>query len=59
MGQSRPVTVYRILAEHTIEEKILALHHRKRDLAERILEGTHEGASLTVEELLALLRDDP
>ncbi len=30
IGQQRPVTIYRLVAQHTIEEKIVALHHQKR-----------------------------
>lgn len=40
MGQSRPVTVYRLIAAHTVEENILTLHQQKRDLANNLLEGT-------------------
>lgn len=56
MGQTRPVTVYRLVARDTIEEKIVQLHEEKRDLAERLLEGTEATARFSTEELLALLR---
>ena len=56
IGQTRPVTIYRLVAEGTIEEQIVDLHHRKRDLADRLLEGADTAARLTAEELLALLR---
>ena len=49
MGQLRPVTVYRMVVKHTIEEKILTLHQTKRDLANRLLAGTDLSASLSVE----------
>lgn len=39
IGQERPVTVYRLVAEQTIEEKILQLHAQKRDLADSLLAG--------------------
>lgn len=58
IGQRRPVTIYRIIARDTIEEKILALHHRKRDLAFQILEGEDIGHKLSVDELMDLLRED-
>ena len=35
--QTRPVTVYRLVAKVAIEEQIVALHHHKRDLAEPTL----------------------
>ena len=56
IGQLRPVTVYRLVTKDTIEEKIVALHHEKRDLASSLLEGTDTGRSLNPEELLALIR---
>jgi SNF2 family DNA or RNA helicase len=57
IGQSRPVTIYRLVLEGTIEEKILGLHAQKRDLADQLLEGTSGSAPLSVDELMGLLRD--
>ena len=56
IGQDRPVTVYRLVAENTIEERILDLHAKKRDLADSLLAGTDVSAKLTAEELMGLLR---
>lgn len=56
MGQQRPVTVYRLVAENTIEEKIVALHAEKRALADSLLEGGDLAARLDGEALLALLQ---
>ncbi len=56
IGQTRPVTIYRLVAEGTIEEQIVDLHRRKRDLADQLLEGTDAPGTLDAEELLALLR---
>ena len=39
IGQQRPVTIYRLVAKDTIEDKIVDLHHHKRDLADSLLEG--------------------
>ena len=39
IGQTRPATVYSLVAVDTIEEKIVQLHHAKRDLADSLLEG--------------------
>ena len=58
IGQERPVTVYRLVAENTIEEKILELHAKKRDLADSLLSGTDVSAKLTAEDLMGLLRDE-
>lgn len=56
IGQTRPVTIYRLIAKDTIEEKILRLHATKKDLADSLLEGTDLSHKLTREELLDLLR---
>jgi SNF2 family DNA or RNA helicase len=57
IGQTRPVTVYRLVATETIEEKIVQLHHAKRDLADSLLEGTDTAHTLTADELIDLLRN--
>ncbi len=57
IGQRRPVTVYRFVMAGTVEEKILAMHREKRDLAASFLEGADEPAArITDEELFNLLR---
>jgi SNF2 family DNA or RNA helicase len=55
IGQERPVMVYRLVAEDTVEEKILALQERKRALADAALGEADRAAGLTREDLLALL----
>lgn len=57
IGQARPVTIYRLVARDTIEDRILGLHHRKRELAAGILEGSDLAGRMTEEELLGLIRD--
>ncbi len=57
IGQQRPVTIYRLVTENTIEEKIVALHHHKRDLADSLLQGTERSGRLSSEELLALIKE--
>lgn len=52
IGQQRPVTIYRLVAKHTIEEKIVELHQHKRDLADSLLEGAEMSGKLSTEELL-------
>lgn len=56
MGQQRPVTIYRLVAENSIEEQIVALHGRKRDLADSLLEGGEMSAKLDADALLNLLK---
>ncbi|WP_105201123.1 DEAD/DEAH box helicase [Pseudoalteromonas sp. T1lg10] len=57
LGQTRPVTVYRLIAKGTIEEKILALHQHKRDLADSLLSDYDTPQSLSVEEMMATLKE--
>ncbi len=56
IGQQRPVTVYRLVTQGSIEEKIVRLHRSKRDLAEGILSGEDAGAPIDAAQLLALLQ---
>ncbi len=56
IGQEKPVMVYRIVAQNTIEEEILKLHDTKRDLVAGVLDGTHSAAKLSTEDLINLLR---
>ena len=56
IGQEKTVTVYELIAEHTIEEQIQNLQKSKQDLAEEILSG--EGISSILidrDEILKLL----
>ncbi len=56
IGQTKRVTVFKLILKGTIEERIVALQDAKRDLAETILEGERESIlSLSNEELLSLL----
>ncbi len=56
IGQTRPVNVYRMVSRDTIEEKVVALQERKRDLFARVVdEGGALSASLTADDLRELL----
>ena len=55
IGQRRAVTVYRLVARDTVEERILTLQQKKRALAEAALDGADPSASLTRDDLLELL----
>lgn len=56
MGQTRPVTIYRLVAKDSIEEKIVELHRSKRDLASSLLEGTDTETRLNSAQLVSLLQ---
>jgi non-specific serine/threonine protein kinase len=58
IGQTRPVTAYRLLTRGTIEEKMEELKDRKRDLAERVLSSEAEFfKKMTRDDLEYLLED--
>ena len=56
IGQTRPVTVYRLVAKDTIEEQILKLHGEKRNLVAGVLEGTDQAGKLSTHELIDLIK---
>ena len=58
IGQQRPVTVYRLVTQGSIEDRIVKLHRSKRELAEGILGGQDGGRVVNAGELMALLRGD-
>ncbi|HEY5949919.1 MAG TPA: DEAD/DEAH box helicase [Kofleriaceae bacterium] len=57
IGQTKPVTVYRLISRGTVEERILAMHRDKRALVSSVLDGSDVAARLTTRDLLALLGD--
>ena len=56
IGQERPVTVYRLVARNTIEEKIVTLHQHKQNLAGSLLEGGDISGRISAETLLRLIQ---
>ena len=53
---SEECSVYKLIVKDTIEENILKLQEKKRELADQILEGEGlNGGSFTKEELMELL----
>ena len=56
IGQKNVVNVYKLIVKDTIEENIMKLQEKKRELADQILTGENlNGSSLTREELVELL----
>jgi superfamily II DNA or RNA helicase len=54
IGQTRPVNIYRLVAQGTVEERILLLQEQKRALFEAALGEGQNAGGLTKEDLLAL-----
>ncbi len=56
IGQTKMVSVYRLIVKGSIEEKILHMQEAKKDLADAILQGETGGiVNMSKEELLELL----
>ena len=56
LGQTRAVSVFKLICQDTIEERIAQMQESKRELAESVLGGEEvASASLTREDILALL----
>lgn len=55
IGQRNPVTVYRLIAADTVEERVLELHKEKKQIAEDVLDGTGS-AALSPAQLMGLFK---
>ncbi|QZH64323.1 DEAD/DEAH box helicase [Mycolicibacterium farcinogenes] len=56
IGQTRPVTVYRLVAGDTIEEKVVALQDRKRALFDAVVDnGDLFGSAISASDIRELL----
>ena len=55
IGQTQDVTVIRMIAEHTIEQKIVCLQDKKRNISDHILQGTGTSNTLTYEEIVEMV----
>ncbi|KAI8612868.1 P-loop containing nucleoside triphosphate hydrolase protein [Chytriomyces sp. MP71] len=57
MGQQKPVHVHRMIVENSVEERIVALQKRKRDLVESTIGGKDgfKGRKLSFGEMIALI----
>ncbi len=57
IGQTRPVTIVRLVSQGTIEESVLKLHDKKRDLVASILTGTNAAGKMTLNDLIGLVTE--
>ena len=57
IGQTKPVTIYKLITTNTIEEKIVQLHSKKKDLADGLLEGTDISGRISTNELISLINN--
>ncbi|MBK9578502.1 MAG: DEAD/DEAH box helicase [Fibrobacterota bacterium] len=55
IGQERPVTVYRMIARGTIEERVLALARSKAELARDLFDAGESGGAMLTPDLIAEL----
>ena len=56
IGQTKKVTVYKLIAKGTIEEKIQKLQEAKKDLADQIIRGdSGQTGGLSREQIMELL----
>ena len=53
IGQERPVTVYRLIAAGTIEEKIIRLHQNKRSMADALLQDADMFAQIAADKVIS------
>lgn len=58
IGQQRPVTIYKLVNVGSIEQKVLALHARKRELAEELLQDAGTATKLDTKALMSLIEGD-
>jgi len=58
IGQDKPVFVYKLMTENTVEEKILAMQEKKKALAESIYNGgkKEQSLKLTSDDLTELFK---
>lgn len=58
LNQTIDVKIYKITIKDTVEERILELQERKRQLANATLEGKSKAAKLTMHDMMALFGRD-
>ncbi|KAL4892197.1 SNF2 family N-terminal domain-containing protein [Aspergillus ambiguus] len=58
LNQTLDVKIYKLIIKDTVEERILALQDRKRELANVTIEGKTAAAKLTMKDMMALFGRD-
>jgi len=59
IGQDKHVMVYRLVSANTIEQKVVALQERKRQLFGQVIDGgALSGGQITADEIRGLLAAD-
>ena len=58
IGQTKPVFVYKLVAENTVEEKVIELQEKKKELFDAIVSADGSGpSSLTMDDIKAIFED--
>lgn len=58
LNQTRDVKIYKLIIKETVEQRILDLQNRKRELANVTIEGKSAAGKLTMNDMLGLFRRD-
>lgn len=58
LNQTIDVKIYRLIIKNTVEERIVALQDRKRELAGMTIEGKSAAGKLTMRDMMALFGRD-
>jgi superfamily II DNA or RNA helicase len=57
IGQENPVFIHRLVARDTVEDKILQLQRKKKELAEGVISGASAAADLSKDDILEILQE--
>ncbi len=57
IGQTKPVFVYKLVAENTVEEKVIELQEKKKQLFDSVVDGEALGGGMSLEDIRAIFDD--